>query len=428
MESILKGFEFAVELVLAEFIFLMALKQKKHFAPKAAVGFGIVACLFIILPNVSGFFLRVPGAILGYAILFALSVGYAGLLFQAPCWNILFCCIAGYVTQHFAFNLHMIVQEYFFGANLNVFSPLYWGSVVVIYGLSYLTAWTVFAKKLHRGDCGNIGNHALISIMNVILFLTIVLSILSNIGEKDLFTMAMIRLYSCLGCALALTLQFGLLDKSAMKRELETVQRLMRQEQKQYEIAKETTEFIDVLCHDLKHQLAQPDASTPLSPAYLQKMEQTMDIYDSIAKTGNRTLDVILTENALRCAKDHIKLTCMADGASLSFVEDSDLYSLFGNAISNAIEGVQKVTSPEKRFIGLTVKRVGDFLSIQVENYFSDEIVFSGDLPVTTKEDSQYHGLGMKSMQYIAKKYGGNLSAQVYGEIFTLNIILSTLR
>lgn len=428
MEPILKGLEFAVELVLAELIFLMDLKRKKYFVQKAVIGFALLACLFIVLPNVSGFFSSVSGAILGYGILFALSVGYAGLLFQAPRWNILFCCIAGYVTQHFAFNLHMIIQEYFLGADLNVFSPLYWGSVAVIYSLSYLSAWTIFAKKLHRGDCSNIGDHALISIMSAILFLTIVLSILSNIGEKDLFTLAMIRLYSCLGCALALTLQFGLLDKSEMKRELETVQRLMRQEQKQYEIAKETTEFIDVLCHDLKHQLVQPDTSVPLSPPYLKKMEQAMDIYDSIAKTGNRTLDIILTENALRCAKDHIKLTCMADGASLSFMEDADLYSLFGNAISNAIEGVQKVTTPEKRFIGLTVKRVEDFLSIQVENYFSDEIVFSGDLPATTKGDSRYHGLGMKSMQYIAKKYGGNLSAQVYGEIFTLNIILSTLR
>lgn len=419
--DIILGLEFALELFFAESIFLLTLNRKRHWVPISTTNLCILCAFSVWFPNMPLSMSTPVLPILIYSILFALSVGCAARVVQAPVWSVLFCCIAGYLTQHFAFNLVMIVQEL---RGVKDADPIYWGSVCLIYGTIYLLAWHIFARKLRNGECGTIGNHALISMLAILLCLTVVLNILSNEGDRDSFTAVMLRLYACLGCALSLALQFGLWDNTEIRRELESVQQMMRQAQKQYELSKETTELIDVLCHDLKHQLVQPDALLSVPTAYLQKIERKIDIYNSIARTGNQTLDVILTETALRCTKEDIKLTCMADGESLSFVEEVDLYSLFGNALSNAIEGVRKVTAPEKRFVSLTVKRIGGFLSIQVENYFSGQLTFSGDLPDTTKANQQYHGLGMKSMRYIVEKYDGNLSVVVHDEIFTLNIFL----
>jgi len=114
----------------------------------------------------------------------------------------------------------------------------------------------------------------------------------------------------------------------------------------------------------------------------------------------------------------------MADGEALSFMSASHLYSLFNNAISNALEAVLKVRDPEKRVIGITVRRDGDGVSIDITNYFSSAVKIVDGLPVTTKEDKNRHGFGVRSMRYIVDQYHGTLSASTEGELFSLDIRL----
>ena len=45
-------------------------------------------------------------------------------------------------------------------------------------------------------------------------------------------------------------------------------------------------------------------------------------------------------------------------------------------------------------------------------------------LPVTTKEDSDYHGFGLKSIRHTAEKYGGGISVQTGSNFFSLQVLL----
>ena len=38
-----------------------------------------------------------------------------------------------------------------------------------------------------------------------------------------------------------------------------------------------------------------------------------------------------------------------------------------------------------------------------IENYCEDELEFRNGLPVSTKGDDNYHGFGMKSIQYVVE-------------------------
>ena len=135
-------------------------------------------------------------------------------------------------------------------------------------------------------------------------------------------------------------------------------------------------------------------------------------------------LDVILAEKSLYCERNGIVLTAIADGAKLRFMGQFDLYSLFENAVSNAIEAVNKAQEVEKRFIRLRVDAPAGMVCIHVENYCPEKPVFVGGLPKTTKHDKNYHGFGVRSMQMIAEKYGGGLSARVEWDIFNLDIAI----
>ena len=196
-------------------------------------------------------------------------------------------------------------------------------------------------------------------------------------------------------------------------------------EKEQYLISKENIEIINIKCHDMKHQIRKIKNNEHVDDSIIKELEEAVAIYDSIAKTGNKALDVILTEKALYCSKNDIILTYVADGAKLSFMAESDIYSLFGNALDNAIESVLKIKETEKRIIELTIHQINEFVTISIKNSYSGVINFNENgIPITTKMDTAYHGYGVKSISLIADKYDGNVSFNTKNEIFNLSILL----
>ena len=156
----------------------------------------------------------------------------------------------------------------------------------------------------------------------------------------------------------------------------------------------------------------------------IRKIGKLVDIYDATPRTQCVALDVALSSKVLACQSQQITLTCLADGRSLGFMEDSDVYALFGNILDNAIEAASKISDPDKRQISLTVSNREGFLLIEAENFFSGEVTFEQGLPVTTKEDRGFHGFGTRSIQILTEKYGGDLSMTVEDGIFRLSIML----
>ncbi|HBE99400.1 MAG TPA: ATP-binding protein, partial [Firmicutes bacterium] len=114
-----------------------------------------------------------------------------------------------------------------------------------------------------------------------------------------------------------------------------------------------------------------------------------------------------------------------ADASTLNFIEEPDLYSLFGNALDNAIEAVSKIKEPSKRLICLYIRRVmGKKTSVTLENYYDGQIKFNEKgLPITTKKNDGYHGFGMKSMYETVKKYGGDICCTLEKDRFKLFLL-----
>ena len=79
------------------------------------------------------------------------------------------------------------------------------------------------------------------------------------------FYVSVASIYNILCCLLALYVQFSLLSKRQLERELDTVNSLYEQEKKQYDMFKENLDFINVKCHDLRHQIRQIGRSSSLT-------------------------------------------------------------------------------------------------------------------------------------------------------------------
>jgi hypothetical protein len=207
--------------------------------------------------------------------------------------------------------------------------------------------------------------------------------------------------------------------RSRYRLEKELMDQVLSEERKQYQQLKENIDVINMRCHDLKHQL--DDFSGKLTEREVAELRDAMEFYDSNIRTGNEVLDVVLRLSKLTCDREHIQLSCLADGNCLGFMRTRHVYSLFNNAIGNAIEAVRKLPDEDKRVISLSVGKRGNQAEIEITNYFDGQVVRAGE---TTKEDRSHHGFGTMSMRYVVEEYGGNLSMQTQKDIFTLFITI----
>ena len=214
-------------------------------------------------------------------------------------------------------------------------------------------------------------------------------------------------------------------EQLQLKNQNDYLQQLIVMSQKQYELLRKNIELVNIKCHDIKHQINNWGEMTDEQRRQsFDDIKQSIMIYESIAKTGNAALDTVLTSNSLSCERHQIKIAYMVDGEKLGFISSADIYSLFGNAFENAIESVRHQTDKSKRLINLNVTSKSGMLYVYMENPCDSQLKFVDGLPVTTKDDLNYHGFGMKSMRYIVEKYNGVMNADVRDGMFFLDIVI----
>lgn len=91
------------------------------------------------------------------------------------------------------------------------------------------------------------------------------------------------------------------------------------------------------------------------------------------------------------------------------FAEDQfdpvDMSAIFCNMVENAIESCVKC---KQRVIQLKIRKEKGYVFIKMKN--SCESVHQvGERMLSTKEDTFYHGFGLRNMQDVAQKYQGDL-------------------
>ena len=57
-------------------------------------------------------------------------------------------------------------------------------------------------------------------------------------------------------------------------------------------------------------------------------------------------------------------------------------------------------------------------------NYYEGKIQFEQELPVTTKEEKEFHGYGLKSLKYTVHRYKGEVDISTEHNWFRLRILI----
>lgn len=265
-------------------------------------------------------------------------------------------------------------------------------------------------------------NHLVI--LMPIASLCVIITLNTLFGGSGLDDNPFCRIALIATCCFAIVLQYSELKRNHLSVENRIIQQMLNAERSQYYISKETIDILNTKHHDLKHQInAIRSLCQAEQSAALREVENAIDVYNIVAKTGNEALDAVLTEKMLFCERHNVLMTYMVDQASLSFINILDLYSLFGNILDNAIENVMK-EDEDKRVITLQICQKNGFLSIHLENYCKEPPEFRNGLPQTTKRDKQNHGFGVKSVRYLVQRYQEHTVFQAEHEMFLLDILI----
>lgn len=235
-----------------------------------------------------------------------------------------------------------------------------------------------------------------------------------------------IRTLADLGALAALYAYHAQLQELSMKKENDFLQNMIRMQYNDYQKSEESIAVVNQKYHDLKHAIAllKTDISGDEKMAYLNQIEDDIRSYEAQNKTGNKVLDTILTSKTIYGQKFGVTITCVADGQALDFISAIDISTLFGNALDNALEAVQKIPDSEERSIHLSVCRKKNFLCINIRNPYEGNLSFHSGIPTTTKEDREFHGYGLKSIRSIVEKYGGDMKISASNNRFDLNILI----
>lgn len=411
--------DFPIQLIIAANMFAWAFPKRSHFWLREILVF--VPMLVVYDQCLQAFGYHVLEDVVLDKSLMLIPVVYvcAGICFCYCCsvTDAIFCSASAHPAQNMLYSLFHIVELQF---GISKGDPIALFISLSMMAALYAAVYLCFARRLRDVEGYQfMSRRLLINSSIVMLFVVYLYGMVASDHPVIMVTFV-------IGDILALIMQFGLFSESTLERKYAIVEQLLYAEQKRQQQISETTEIINRKCHDLKHQIAglKRMEDGPERSRYFQEVEDAIMIYESAVRSGNETLDLLLMDKLLYCEKHHIKLTCVADGSLIEWMDRMDICSMFGNALDNAIESVSQEPEEGDRIISFRISRSGQMVSIHFENYVGREIKLDEGLPVTSKQDKQYHGFGMLSIQRIVERYGGTMSVRVENHLFRLNILL----
>lgn len=218
-----------------------------------------------------------------------------------------------------------------------------------------------------------------------------------------------------------------IIDVLIKNTELELEQQKLHINEEYYLELEKQYDSSNILIHDIKKCLGsikglllQNDNSKAIE--YIDSIYDGYDIKQIKKYSNNKLINVIVSRYAQLCYNNNIEFSTDIRDVNFSFIKDSEITALFDNLFENAFEATKKCPN---KFINIEVDyRNENYIFIKMLNSINNKPLFQNGLPITTKKDKKGHGIGIKSILKIVKKYHGNLD---YNYVENENIFITTI-
>lgn len=413
-----KNYSFFLEIYLAMLIILFNSKKRKYFPVRALIGL-VIGIPIYFLPTLHLFYFNYS-YILILAICFAITL----FLYEEPIFIPFFAAFAAWGLQHISWNILGIIYDLI--PNVRQLSDILLKSIlfitfIAIYFLAFLIIYhfRIFVKYNKK---------QFFSFLLAFIMIIATMYLSQSVRRWNIT----IRIYTTLVAFLSLLIMIGypylsdlIIKEKELSDEKNNLEKMLELQAKQQKLSKQATDILNIKFHDMKNQLLlMKNVNEQERSKISDEIEKSIDIYTNIARTGNEAMDIVITQKSLICSSENIRFTYILSGECIQFMNKSDITSLYGNIMDNAIEAV-KEEKDDYRLIKLKTFSQNGLVLIQEENYCHEPVSFDANgRPISKKKDNINHGYGSKSIRYIVEKYHGTINMKQEDSIYFLNIAI----
>lgn len=147
-------------------------------------------------------------------------------------------------------------------------------------------------------------------------------------------------------------------------------------------------------------------------------------IHDIKFICANHFLNILLGDFKRGAEKEKVPTEIFVEGGfKVEFVQEIDITSLLGNLLDNALEAAKKCKKG-KIWVYLYMQNDGEFVVFRIKNTYNGAIIQNGEQFMTTKEEKNFHGIGLRNVNRIVETYSGDIYRNYDGKIFETMIVL----
>lgn len=218
----------------------------------------------------------------------------------------------------------------------------------------------------------------------------------------------------------------SLIDMFSSKQEKNLIQNQNEAYQNQLRLMQQSQMTMRCLKHDMNNHILKMqdllvnEKYTELKN-YLFDTKQYIDSDNRIIDSGNEFVDSILNYKLNRLYSMNVDSDFDVSIPSSLGISSFDMNVIISNLVDNSLEALELLSDTEEKKISIKISYKQGYVKIVIGN------TFDGILPNkvnTKKQDHINHGIGLKSVERVAEKYGGILKTEIYDKWFEASVLI----
>lgn len=289
--------------------------------------------------------------------------------------------------------------------------------------------WRTKAKAYSLKKVSNVIAFVAIPLLAMmILYITMYVMILTNFQSNIIILLSII----CVSMIVIAGIVWFMIARINKDNEIKTKLLLSEQKANLYKqniiSSNSQIETIKLLKHDMKNNISCIDAlieeeNYDEAHNICHSLTNKYTSIGTIVNTKNYLLNAVLNVEIEKAKSYGIPVKISITNDLKMFKNSSDIISLIGNILDNAISYLSK-NKVKNNEINFSTGYEGSYSIIKCRNNILDSVLFNNPSLKTDKEDKDNHGKGITIINSIAHKYNGDVIIKERNKEFVITVIL----
>lgn len=289
--------------------------------------------------------------------------------------------------------------------------------------------WQTKAKAYSLKKVSNVIAFVVIPLLTMmILYITMYVMILTNFQSNIIILLSII----CVSMIVIAGIVWFMIARINKDNEIKTKLLLSEQKANLYKqniiSSNSQIETIKLLKHDMKNNISCIDAlieeeNYDEAHNICHSLTNKYTSIGTIVNTENYLLNAVLNVEIEKAKSYEIPVKISITNDLKMFKNSSDIISLIGNILDNAISYLSK-NKVKTNEINFSTGYEGSYSVIKCRNNILDSVLFNNPSLKTDKKDKDNHGKGITIINSIAHKYNGDVIIKERNKEFIITVIL----